>query len=87
MELAGRLGLSVEEGDIEPYDVRQADEAWFTSTTICMVPITRFDFHPVGDGAPGPVYRRLLAAWSEEVGVDIAAQAREYAVLAPAWHP
>ena len=87
MELAGKLGIPVREVDIEPYDVREADEAWFTSTTICMVPITRFDFQPLGDGKPGKIYRKLLEAWSEEVGVDIAAQAREYAGLAGTWKP
>ncbi len=87
MELAGKLGIPVRQVDIEPYDVRAADEAWFTSTTICMVPITRFDFQPLGDGKPGKIYRKLLAAWSEEVGVDIAAQAREYAGLAGTWKP
>ncbi|MEW6749885.1 MAG: aminotransferase class IV [Candidatus Latescibacterota bacterium] len=87
MALARRLGIPVRDADISPYDVRQADEAWFTSTTICMVPITRFDFHPVADGTPGPLYRRLLAAWSEEVGVDIAGQARQYARLRGTWKP
>ena len=67
--------------------MREADEAWFTSTTICMVPITRFNFQAVGDGQVGPVYRRLLAAWSEEVGVDIAAQARQYAEMMEGWTP
>jgi len=85
MELAGQLGIPCRETNIEPYDVRGADEAWYTSTTICMLPITRFEFHPVGDGTPGPIYRRLLAAWSEEVGVDIPGQAREYARLMGAW--
>ena len=87
MELAQGLGIPVHETDIEPYDVRQADEAWFTSTTICMVPITRFDFHTVGDGKPGPVFRRILNAWSEVVGVDIVAQAREFAKAGQGWSP
>ena len=67
--------------------MRQADEAWFTSTTICMVPVTRFNFQPVGAGKPGPLYRRLLDAWSAEVGLDIPAQARQYAELAKTWKP
>ena len=67
--------------------VREADEAWYTSTTVCMVPITRFDLRPLGDGVPGPIYQKLLAAWSEEVGVDIAGQAREYGVIADTWTP
>ena len=87
IELAGNRGLTVHEVDLEPYDVRAADEAWFTSTTICMVPITQFEFRPVGNGKPGPVYSQLLAAWSDEVGVDIAAQAREYAQIADNWSP
>ena len=87
IELAAKLGIQVSEVDIEPYDVRAADEAWFTSTTICMQPITRFEFRPVGDGRPGPIYRKLLAAWSAEVGVDVAAQAAEYAELAKTWKP
>ena len=87
IELAAKLGIPVHEADIEPYDVRQADEAWCTSTTICMVPATRFNFYPIGNGKPGPVYRKLLNAWSDEVGVDIPAQAREYAELAKAWVP
>ena len=87
MELARKLDMPLSEADIEPYDVREADEAWFTSTTICMLPITHFDFQAVGEGKVGPVYRRLLAAWSQEVGVDIAAQAREYAAMMDTWTP
>jgi branched-chain amino acid aminotransferase len=87
MELAQGLGIPVHEADIDPYDVRAADEAWFTSTTICMIPCTRFDFQPVGDGRPGPIYRQVLQAWCEEVGVDIPAQARAYSGCAKTWKP
>lgn len=87
IELAMKAGMRVHVADIEPYDVREADEAWFTSTTICMIPCTRFNFQAIGDGRPGPVYRRLLKAWSEEVGLDIAAQARVYGDRAAAWRP
>ncbi len=86
IELARSAGIRVHEADLEPYDVGEADEAWYTSTTICMLPITRFDFEPVGDGRPGPVYRRLLAAWSDRVGVDIAAQAKAYGAMTE-WRP
>ena len=87
IDLAGRLGIPVQETDVAPYDVREADEAWITSTPFSMLPVTRFNFQPVGDGKPGSIYRRLLAAWSEEVGVDIAGQAREYEALAKTWKP
>jgi len=87
MELSAKEGIPVHQIDIEPYDVRTADEAWRTSTTVCMIPITRFDFQSIGDGKPGPVYHRLLNAWSAEVGVDISAQAEGYARLEKTWVP
>ncbi|MBK9945027.1 MAG: aminotransferase class IV [Kouleothrix sp.] len=74
IELAGSLGIGVRETNIQPYDVYTADEAFFTSTPYCMMPATRFNGLPVGDGAVGPITQRLLAAWSELVGVDIVAQ-------------
>jgi branched-chain amino acid aminotransferase len=74
LELAAQLGIPAHETDIQPYDVYTADEAFFTSTPYCIMPATRFNGLPVGDGAVGPVTKRLLAAWSELVGVDIVAQ-------------
>lgn len=74
IELAGSLGIGVCETNIQPYDVYTADEAFFTSTPYCIMPATRFNGLPVGDGAVGPITQRLLAAWSELVGVDIVAQ-------------
>ncbi len=84
LDLAAEHGIPVHEADIEPYDVRIAEEAWRTSTNPCMTPITRFEFDPVGDGRPGPIYRKLLSAWSDAVGVDIPGQARAYAERARA---
>ncbi|MBM4080301.1 MAG: branched-chain amino acid aminotransferase [Planctomycetes bacterium] len=79
MELAAQVGLPCRECNLEPYDVLTADEAFFTATSFSILPVTRFNGQPIGDGAPGPVTRRLIAAWSETVGADIVAQAREYA--------
>ena len=87
IELARKAGMRVHVADIGPYDVREADEAWFTSTTICMIPCTRFNFQAIGDGRPGPIYSQILEAWSEEVGLDIAAQAREYEERSSTWRP
>ena len=87
LELAAKLGIPARETDLDPYDVREADEAWFTTTPASMVPVTRFNHQPVGDGKPGPLYRRLLDAWSAEVGVNIAEQARAYGEMAKTWKP
>jgi len=74
LELAAGLGIPVKECDLQPYDAYTADEAFFTSTPYCIMPATRFNGLPVGDGKVGPLTQRLLAAWSDLVGVDIVAQ-------------
>jgi branched-chain amino acid aminotransferase len=75
LELAQRLGLRTEETTLQPYDLATADEMFFTSTPYCIMPATKFNGLAVGDGNVGPITRRLLAAWSELVGLDIVAQA------------
>ncbi len=77
-DLAKGLGIPIVEEDLQPYDLYNADEAFFTSTSPCVLPVTRVDRRPVGAGVPGPVVHRLLAAWSEAVGLDIVEQALEY---------
>jgi len=74
LELAARHGIPVRECDLQPYDAYTADEAFFSSTPYCIMPATRFNGLPVGDGKVGPITKRLLAAWSELVGVDIVDQ-------------
>ena len=74
-ELAASLGIEMVEARLEPYDIHAADEAFFTASSYCICPVTRFDFRSVGDGQVGPITQRLLARWSENVGVDIIGQA------------
>lgn len=78
-ELALKLGLEWRERRLAAADLATADEILLTSTPNCVLPATRFDGLPVGTGKPGPVFRQLLAAWSEAVGIDIAGQARHHA--------
>jgi branched-chain amino acid aminotransferase len=66
MHLAGRLvkgGLLTEAlfADIRPADVRQAVEAMLVGTTKDVTLVREFDGRPVGDGRPGPVFRKLSA--------------------------
>jgi len=75
LEIARHQGLPVEVCDLQPYDVYTADEAFFTSTPYCIMPATRFNGLPVGDGKVGPITRRLLQGWAELTGVDVVQQA------------
>jgi branched-chain amino acid aminotransferase len=76
IELATELGVPVRETVLQPYDLFTAEELFFTSTPYCIMPATRFNGLPVGDGAVGPLTRQLLAAWSRLVGIDIVKQAQ-----------
>jgi branched-chain amino acid aminotransferase len=77
-ELASRLGIRAIEKNIEPYDVYTADEAFVSGTPFCMLPVTKINGLKIGDGAVGPVYKRMLAGWSEAVGVDVAGQIKAW---------
>jgi branched-subunit amino acid aminotransferase/4-amino-4-deoxychorismate lyase len=78
-ELADELGIPRREGDIPPDELFAADEVLLTSTSVCVLPVVQVDARTIGAGAPGPTYRQMLAAWSQRVGIDIAAQARHFA--------
>jgi branched-chain amino acid aminotransferase len=77
IELAAQLTLRFVERDIQVHSVVNADEAFTTSTPYCLLPVTRINGLPVGNGRPGPVYGRLLEAFSQLVGIDIKRQIRE----------
>tara|TARA_R110002111_G_scaffold153375_1_gene220136 strand:+ start:85113 stop:86054 length:942 start_codon:yes stop_codon:yes gene_type:complete len=77
VRLAKQLGLRYEETDISAIEIIDADEALTSSTAYCLMPVTRFDEHPISGGVPGPVYQQLLSAWSGTVGVDIVQQAKQ----------
>ena len=84
IDLAAELGIPLYERNIEAYDVHGADEAFVSSTSMFILPVTRFNTLPVGDGQVGPTVRRLTEAFSGMVDVDIVAQAREYKACAEA---
>lgn len=62
-ELADSCGIPFEARPITEAEVASADELMLTSATKEVLPITRYNGQPVGDGGPGPVYARLRAAY------------------------
>ena len=77
-ELADSLGIPNCEADLHPTELAEADELYFTSTSITLLPVVRLDGNRVGTGHPDSTYRRLLAAWSEHVGLSIPQQALQF---------
>jgi branched-subunit amino acid aminotransferase/4-amino-4-deoxychorismate lyase len=85
IDLARRLGIEVLETNLGRYEALRADEIFCTATTYALVHAASFEGQTIGDGAPGPIFTRLLDAWRESVGLDFVAQARDYAERLPAW--
>jgi branched-subunit amino acid aminotransferase/4-amino-4-deoxychorismate lyase len=79
-ELADALGIPRVQQRLTPDQLAAAPEVFLTSTSISVLPVVRLEGEPIGTGAPGPVYRRLLRAWSDCVGLDLAAQAQQFAL-------
>jgi branched-subunit amino acid aminotransferase/4-amino-4-deoxychorismate lyase len=73
--LAGQLAIGFSYRDLRLEDLRAADEVLLCSTSPCVWPVTSLNGQSIGRGATGTAYRRLLAAWSAMVGLDVAAQA------------
>lgn len=78
-ELAGQLAIPFVYRPIRPQEIESSEEVFLTSTSPCLVPVTRCNGKPIGSGRPGPVFEKLMAAWNQLVGIDIRAQAEKYA--------
>lgn len=62
------LGLKLELRPFSLEEARRAREAFITSTNNYVLPITRIDGQPVGDGRPGPTAQRLREAYLKATG-------------------
>lgn len=76
--LAERHGIRFVERRIGAEGLATADEVLITGTSICILPVVRCGDQKIGGGVPGAVFDRLLDAWCQHVGLDIAAQAEHF---------
>jgi D-alanine transaminase len=76
LALARDLGMRVREGAIPVEMLRDVQELFLTGTTTEVMPVTRVDDRPVGDGRPGPVSRRLQQAFRDRVEAERLATVR-----------
>jgi D-alanine transaminase len=63
LKLANELNVPVVEEDFTPQFLVDADEAFITSTSIEVMPITNVEGKKIADGKPGPITRQLQAAY------------------------
>jgi branched-chain amino acid aminotransferase len=65
LELAQRDGVPTREELFNLVDVYSADECFLTGTGAELIPVIAVDSRTIGDGKPGPVFKKLLAAFQE----------------------
>lgn len=81
VKLAAKLGIGVTRRTISLAELTKADEALWLSTPMCVLPVTEVDATKIGLGEPGPVFSKLISAWSDSVGLDIIEQAQSLAAI------
>ena len=64
-DIASSLGITIREADISRHDMFTADECFLTGTAAEVIAATRLDQRLIGDGKPGPVTNRVIAAFRE----------------------
>ncbi|MBX3665232.1 MAG: D-amino acid aminotransferase [Burkholderiales bacterium] len=65
LEIARAREFQVEVRAVTEAEVRGADEIWVTSSTKEVLAVTTLDGKPVGDGRPGPLFRRMHALYQQ----------------------
>jgi D-alanine transaminase len=64
-ELAQASNLPIEFREVSEAEVRAADEIWVTSSSKEVLAIVELDGKRVGDGRPGPLFRRMHQLYQE----------------------
>ena len=83
LEIARSLGISVREAAFGERDLSRLEELFLVGTTTDVMPVVRLDGSPVGDGAPGPIARRLHGELRARLDAMRPADPRALASIAP----
>ncbi len=66
IELAGELGVPVEQRAMDPAELFAADECFLTGTAAEVIAVTTIDGKTIGNGKAGPITMKLLEAFREK---------------------
>ncbi len=65
--LLGQQNQPCREMDLTRHDLYVADECFLTGTAAEVIPVTRIDDRPIGDGKPGPITKQLIGDFRQLV--------------------
>ena len=69
LEAVAEAGMAVAERKFTVQEALKAREAFLSSATGAAVPVVVIDGHPVGDGSPGPLTRRIHKLYARKAGI------------------
>lgn len=78
VDLAYEMDMHVSFERYNVHELMTSKEAFFTGTPFGILPITSVNGIPLGDGKPGPMFKRLMDRWSDNVRVDIPGQIKKW---------
>jgi len=64
-DAAEKLGVTLVERNVVMHDVYTADEVFLTGSAAELIPVVNADERMIGDGKPGPVFKKLLTEFHE----------------------
>ena len=67
LTMAKELGIQLKEEAFNLLDIKEADEAFTTSTSVNVQPVTQIDDNILGDGTCGPICKQLMSAFSDYI--------------------
>lgn len=68
------LGVEAEEATLRPEELLAAAEIFVSSSVKGILPVTRIDDRPIGDGTPGPLTQQIRAAFEAAAASESAAK-------------
>ena len=70
IDIAAEIGVPLRESDMTRYDLWCADDCFLTGSGAEVIPVVKLDGRVIGDGKPGPITQRVLAAFRRRVLVE-----------------
>jgi D-alanine transaminase len=65
LELAANNAIPFREADITEAELHNADEVWLTSSMREISPVVTLDEHPVGNGKPGLLWKKMIVLYQD----------------------
>jgi branched-chain amino acid aminotransferase len=69
--LGMQKGVSVEERNVQPSELKEADEIFFTNTLMEVMPVSEIDGRKVGQGRPGPLTLHVMEWYKDLVQEEV----------------